>query len=526
MKVFFGAMMYRIPRHGKAGSNPKNHKSIFLYNHVPYIFLTASNEQNRRDATWRARSRQPRQAVSLQRRTAGVEIFRARTVIERQLSCSACGPSMKEFIQFNVLNTNFFGIDKHQKPGKSDFCRVGGGWSLHHPRRGGRLALHVVQRQTPHPASTRFGAHRCVMSDAASPEGNRDAASNRNDRSDRGSATEQEAKPERKSPESEYGGTHTSGQRVRSICATAPVHDSDGLLIRDFATDRAVRTILYYMAEFRDEPGLRWILDFDQYGTCFPNSSDRANRHQQAYRFLRNTVEYLSSMMAAPSEMHTMVVGTRVRREFTFTLEPFRYAQRIMAARESVAEELRRDLGLVGSENNEILSELYHEQSGQAHQAQRILDHDDFTTDESPLRYHNYRAMKALLTRRATMRYLNRLRFEGRHAEHDWLSKWPCWEQDIQDGDDFIRSLLRLGQVRCEGQKFFVENNDRVVVRDGVGARSEASISFMPSDFVNELLILRTLLAREWQAHLAPEKIKEEHLAILRGHLKRSMPNP
>jgi len=50
-------------------------------------------------------------------------------------------------------------------------------------------------------------------------------------------------------------------------------------------------------------------------------------------------------MMSAPSEMHTMVVGRRIRREFTFTLEPFRYAQRIMAARESIAEELRRDLG-------------------------------------------------------------------------------------------------------------------------------------------------------------------------------------
>jgi hypothetical protein len=34
---------------------------------------------------------------------------------------------------------------------------------------------------------------------------------------------------------------------------------------------------------------------------------------------------------------------------------------------------LRRDLGLVSVENSEILSELVHEQSGQAHQAQRIL---------------------------------------------------------------------------------------------------------------------------------------------------------
>ncbi|KAF6005476.1 hypothetical protein F1559_005080 [Cyanidiococcus yangmingshanensis] len=434
---------------------------------------------------------------------------------------------MQEIIQFSVSTTIFSGGSNLFRSGKRERCCVGAGMSAVVSGRGSvplrSLGAPAQARSTPQ-VPKRSGVLRCLMSDGTSPEGSWKAASDRDERCDASSATEQETRGERKFPDAEYGGTHTSGQRVRSICASAPVHDSDELLIRDFATDRSVRTILYYMAEFHDEPALRWILDFDQYGSSFPSTADRASRYQQAYHFLRNTVEYLSGMMAAPSETHTMVVGTRIKREFTFTLEPFRYAQRIMAARESISEELRRDLGLVISENNEILSELYHEQSGQAHQAQRILDHDDFTTDASPLRYYNYRYMKALLTRRATARFLNRLRFEGRHAEHDWLSKWPRWEQEVQDGDDLIRSLLRLGHVRCEGQKFFCETHDRVVVRDGVGARTETSVSFMPSDFVNELLILRALLAREWRSHLAPEKIKAEHLAILRDHLRRSIP--
>ncbi|BAM79469.1 hypothetical protein CYME_CMF092C [Cyanidioschyzon merolae strain 10D] len=375
------------------------------------------------------------------------------------------------------------------------------------------------------PCAEQIHSLKCVLGEGSDSEGARESTNEGNGRQEQGYAVDQGTLEEHKNASVSFGGARTSGQRVRSICASTPAHDTDANLIRDFATDRAVRTIIYYLTEFRDEPARRWLLDFDDYGKWFGGASIGSRRHEQAYHFLRNTVEYLSGMMSAPSEMHTMVVGTRIRREFTFTLEPFRYAQRIMAARESIAEELRRDLGLVSVENSEILSELVHEQSGQAHQAQRILDHDDFTTDESPLRYHNYRYVKALLTRRATVRFLNRLRFEGRHAEHEWLSKWPRWEEEIGDGDDFIRSLLRLGNVRCEGQKFFVENHDRVVEREGVGARTEKSVGFMPSDFVDELLILRSLLAREWRSHLAPEKIKEEHLTILRSHLKRSMPN-
>ncbi|KAK4534706.1 hypothetical protein CDCA_CDCA02G0731 [Cyanidium caldarium] len=284
------------------------------------------------------------------------------------------------------------------------------------------------------------------------------------------------------------------------------------------------------MAEFHDQSGREWLLEFDSYGNTYYRPARSFSGSFCAHNYLRNTVDYLSNMMLAPNETMTIIAGPHprfksIRREFTFQLEPCRFAQRIMAARESVARELRTDLALIPAENNEILSERLDEQAGHKHVAQRVLDHDENTSDASPLRYQNYQLMKALLTRRAVERFLGRLRFEGRHIEYDWLKLWPDWDTQVQNGDDLVKALLRLGSVTCIGRECVIEGNDRRVVRDGVGLHSEARHEFWPRDFVDELLLLRARIANEWMAHLTPEAIKEEHLQIMRAHLKRTTPD-
>lgn len=246
------------------------------------------------------------------------------------------------------------------------------------------------------------------------------------------------------------------------------------VVLRDFLTRRAVHTVMYYMEELHDGPSKTWLTRFDGFG-----NKVKLNQFSDGDA-------YINRMLSARKEKGTMKVGHpagRFSRIYTFFIEPNRIAKRIIKTREQLAAEWGKDLRCIEAENLEIQrigfeKLLCKDEAELDSKRNLIFDTDPFSTDNTPLRFRNYQALKTLTTLHAAARLIPYLRDTGPNHEYMYLLQFVASYGPIKDGDAFIRELM-----------------DRPIE-----ARTNPEHEIHPRSIALQIMELRVAIAQEWTA--------------------------
>lgn len=249
------------------------------------------------------------------------------------------------------------------------------------------------------------------------------------------------------------------------------------------------------MHELGDGPGRNWLKKFDAF-------DDKVRDDKFA-----DGDAYLDRMSRAQNEKGTLRIGhARLSRSYTFTIEPNRIAKRISDIRIQLAAEWARDLKCIEAENLEIQRLAFErmlcsDEKELDSKRNLILDSDPFTTDNSPLRYKNYMALKTLVTRHAVARLLPYTRDCGSNHEYMYLLQFATSYGPIKDGDAFVRFLM-----------------DHPVQH-----RTNPQYVIQPRSIALQILELRQAIANEWisvmdyipqEQHLRTRRILENSINL------------
>ncbi|CAN8075037.1 unnamed protein product [Agarophyton chilense] len=252
---------------------------------------------------------------------------------------------------------------------------------------------------------------------------------------------------------------------------------------------------MYYMRELGDSLNCNWLRTFDDF-------SYKVERD----RFL-DADDYLQRMMRAEKEEKTVTVsylGGRLQRSYDMVIEPYRIATRIFAIRKQLSGEWARDLRCIRMENLEIQrmsveSVLCSSETELQSKRNLIFDSDPFSSDNTPLRYKNYHALKTLTTRHAVSRLLPYIRDVGPNHDYMYLLQFCKAYGSIDDGDHFVKELMARPME----------------------SRTHPSHLIQPRGLALQVLELRWVIAEEWIAIM--NFIPEEHMLMNRSILERSV---
>jgi hypothetical protein len=293
-----------------------------------------------------------------------------------------------------------------------------------------------------------------------------------------------------------------AARRVARASLEKPVGSSNYLqvtsavVLRSFLTRQAVRTIAFYLAEFRDVPSKDWLLRFDGF-----------EEREKQQSFIDGDGSFLRKMFRAQPQEGTMVVGHprgRFKREYKFVIEPPKVANRVLAARTQLAEEWANDLGCIRLENNEI-SRMAFERMFESDEKKlsslrgRVFDFDNFSGDQTPLRFKNYMKLKLLVTQQAIARLQLYLRDT---SNYDYM---------------FLRSFIQGShQPLVDDEKLLVE-----LARQPPITRINPDFVIDPASLARRLMEIRSQIAQEWIAVL--HGVPEEHVNWSRVRLEESL---
>ncbi|PXF46960.1 hypothetical protein BWQ96_03298 [Gracilariopsis chorda] len=267
------------------------------------------------------------------------------------------------------------------------------------------------------------------------------------------------------------------------------------LAVRDFLTRRAVNTVMYYMHELGDNTTRTWLKRFERF-------SERVENGQFV-----DGESYLNRMMRAEKERISVQVshlGGRLLRTYEYDVEPFRLAKRILDIRKQLAAEWVGDLRCIEMENLEIQRmaierALCSDEAQLESKRKLIFDSDPFASDQTPLRYKNYHALKTLITSHAVSRLLPYVRDCGSNHDYMYLLQFCRAYGMIGDGDQFVRELM-----------------GRPIER-----RTHPSYTIQPRSLALQVLELRTAVAAEWIEVM--KFVPSEHMLMNRRILERSV---
>ena len=263
--------------------------------------------------------------------------------------------------------------------------------------------------------------------------------------------------------------------------------------LRDFLTRRAVNTVQYYMHELGDGPGRTWLRNFDAF-----------DEKVQEDKFTDGDA-YLDRMSRAQNEKGVLRIGnSRLSRKYNFTIEPHRIAKRITDVRLQLAEEWAKDLGCIKHENLEIQrlgfeKMLCSSEKELNSKRNLVFDSDPFTTDHTPLRYKNYKALKTLITGHAVARLLPYTRDCGSNHEYMYLLQFMNSYGAIKDGDELVRMLMERP----------------------IEYRTNPEFVIQPKGIALQIMELRQAIAEEWISVM--EFIPGEQNLRTRSILENSM---
>lgn len=217
------------------------------------------------------------------------------------------------------------------------------------------------------------------------------------------------------------------------------LYDDASHALYNFLTRRAVDTLLVYMDEFHDGPGKNWLENFD-------------NFHERKHDF-KGADSFLLAMLRTPPQTGTMTIRHPrgyFKREFKFSIEPRRIAERLLAIRAQLATEWMRDLQLIHKENMQLdrlrLERTLKPSENLDKFRERILDEDPFALDDSALRSANYAKLKVMMTHYASYAVLEDMHHSDNHS-YMWLLSY-LQSHKVKNDEDFVFALMHEPRVQ------------------------------------------------------------------------------
>lgn len=208
--------------------------------------------------------------------------------------------------------------------------------------------------------------------------------------------------------------------------------------VRNFLTRRAVSTVMYYIQKMRDSVTWRWLTNFDG----FVHKVDH-DCHLDGDR-------YLDRMMRACNEKGTIQVSHmqgRLSTTYKFTIEPYRIATRIFNFSKELASERATDLKYIKMGNSDI-QRLAVERllctTTQELEFRRnlIFGHESLSTENTPLRYKTYSAIKTLPSRHALSRILPYMPDHAPNYGYMYILQFNSAYGPMNDGDQYVNHLM------------------------------------------------------------------------------------
>lgn len=267
------------------------------------------------------------------------------------------------------------------------------------------------------------------------------------------------------------------------------------VVLRDFLTRRAVDTVMYYMHELGDRPSHQWLSGFHSYA-----------KHVKQRTF-KNGEHFINSMFSSPPEEGSVKIGHpsgRFSRTVHFTIEPAHIAQRIVDVRVQLSKEWSKDLRCVDAENLELQRLAFERMMVTSEKELNskknlIFDSDPFANDQTPLRFKNYVGLKTLITQHAVARLLPYMRDRGSNHEYMYLLQFVNSHGVIEDGDQFLRSLMAKPAE----------------------SRTNPEFTVIPKSIASQVMELRSAIAAEWITVMDFVPVEQE--LNTRGKLERSV---
>lgn len=267
-----------------------------------------------------------------------------------------------------------------------------------------------------------------------------------------------------------------------------------GAIIRDYLTRRAVRTVLYYFMELGDYPSRKWLLNFESF-----DKIEREDKFRDGDAFLKkmfNAKPYSGFIV----QQHPRGYYSR---KFPFSISPRRIGDSILASRMQLAAEWEQDLRCVEAYNLEIQRmsfEKMFESDERRLEAKRslIFDFDAFSSNQTPLRYKNFKSLLVLVTQHAVARLQPFLRDTSNH-DYMYMMQFVSSYGPLKDGDAFVKVLMEEPKQCRTNPEFVID----------------------PRALAMHVMDLRKIIANEWISVM--KRVPEEQLSMKRSMLEHAV---
>lgn len=173
-----------------------------------------------------------------------------------------------------------------------------------------------------------------------------------------------------------------------------------------FIADATIKTVSYYMLEFRDEINQRWMVQFGNFSYERDGSLSDGKWYQYIESMIKTDKHAIQVIMKTPKSFlrgKSSPEGNNVMVQYDHNIEPRKIAHKLLTVREDVSNELISDLGCILLENVEAMRYA----TAKAHDGVEAAEKSRRQTRMSyeggctPLRDRNYNDLSVLLTNAA-----------------------------------------------------------------------------------------------------------------------------
>lgn len=129
-------------------------------------------------------------------------------------------------------------------------------------------------------------------------------------------------------------------------------------VLTTFAADATLKTVSYYMLEFRDEINQKWMMTFGNFSANAEGSLSNGKWYEYIESMIKMNKHEIQVVMQPPKSFlrgRSSPEGANVMIQYDHNIEPRKIAHKILTVREDVINELINDLGCVLLENNEAV---------------------------------------------------------------------------------------------------------------------------------------------------------------------------
>jgi len=177
-------------------------------------------------------------------------------------------------------------------------------------------------------------------------------------------------------------------------------------ILTAFVGDATLKTVSYYMLEFRDEINQKWMMTFGNFSANKEGSLSNGKWYEYIESMIKLNKHEIQVIMKPPKSFlrgRSSPEGSNVMVQYDHNIEPRKIAHKILTVREDVMNELINDLGCVLLENVEAMryATVKAEEGKEKAEKSRRQTRMAYEGGCTPLRDRNYYDLSVLLTNAA-----------------------------------------------------------------------------------------------------------------------------